>query len=305
MRAEGTESVAGGVFEMEIAVAVPPERAWRALTEELPEWFAEDADVSLPDGRYDFWGRYTMGAPSREDGHHPVLAYEHERSIRFGWPFGGAATTVELTLTRDGDTTWVRVLHEGLPARRPGAAPKNFWDFALANLRAWLELGHAMPMLDLSVDCRGGFEFAVDIEADVRQVFEDLYADQAGNREPGERWEMDVGVPIGLEVLVVDPDRRLDIGWTNGDRTSLVSWTLEGSGGRTRLMIVHSGMDPSYDATGEMQGWYASAAMQIKRRVERGKWDFATPLRARVLQHTLHGGTDASWDGHRRSAFDG
>lgn len=288
---------------MEILVAVPPERVWRALTDELAEWFAEFADVALDECRYDFWGRYTMGGPSRDDGRHTVLASEPGQLIRFGWQFGDVSTVVEFNVRSDPEGTVVRVLHEGLRAGRHGADPGNFWDFALNNLRAWLELGHAMPMLDLSVDCHGGFEFAVDIDADVHEVFEDLYADQAGSREPGERWEMDVGVPIGLEVLVVDPDRRLDIGWTNGDRTSLVSWTLEGSEGRTRLVIVHSGMDPAHDATGEMQGWYASAAMQIKRRVERGRWDFATPLRARVLQHTVGRHTDRDWAGHWRSAF--
>lgn len=278
--------VVTGAVEVEATFAAEPSRVWRALTGELADWFCEHADVDLDAGRYDFWGRYTLGAPTRADGGHKLLDVEIGRRIRFAWSLFGAETSLEFTLTPNAAATTLRVLHENVPMRNDGVGTRNFWDLALLNLRSWVELGRTPPLLDLSRDTHGGFSFSIDVDAPREAVFDDLYADQADRRTVGETWQVDVGVPVALELLRADAPTRLDHSWTpRGQTTSVVSWTLEDSGGVTRLTIVHSGMDPDYDAAGEMQGWFASGALQIKFRCERGRWDF-TPHNVRVLQAT-------------------
>ena len=50
------------------------------------------------------------------------------------------------------------------------------------------------------------------------------------------------------------PDERLVL-LGEGDDTTVNTWTLEGSGGKTRLTLVHSGFAADYDQTGINSGW--------------------------------------------------
>jgi uncharacterized protein YndB with AHSA1/START domain len=46
---------------------------------------------------------------------------------------------------------------------------------------------------------------------------------------------------VRCRVTVLDPPKRLAYTWGSGDFETLVTWTLEASGERTRLRLEHSG----------------------------------------------------------------
>ena len=53
------------IVRMQVTVNATAERTWAALTDSaaLQAWFAEHAAIDLDEGRYDFWGQYTVGTP--------------------------------------------------------------------------------------------------------------------------------------------------------------------------------------------------------------------------------------------------
>jgi uncharacterized protein YndB with AHSA1/START domain len=58
-------------------------------------------------------------------------------------------------------------------------------------------------------------------------------------------------------ILALEAPNRLDYAWRNSDGSSdsVVSWQLEGSAGRTRLTLVHSGFAADRDTAGYTFGW--------------------------------------------------
>lgn len=72
-----------------------------------------------------------------------------------------------------------------------------------------------------------------------------------------------------LEILSLAPGRELALRWEVEGRPTVVTWTLEGSGGRTRLTIVHSGFAPDERVDGLGVGWL-HYLLWIKSLVEMG-----------------------------------
>src|SRR5688572_10224898 len=83
-------------------LGAPPTAVFRALTDpaQLTTWFAEHAEVSLADGRYEFWGRYT---PDGKPGRQRLLAVDPDRLLAFAWQRGGEEHRVDITLAPHGD----------------------------------------------------------------------------------------------------------------------------------------------------------------------------------------------------------
>ena len=110
---------------VEIVIAVPPIRVWKALLEpeDLKHWFCEYADVEpRPDGRFKFGGRYTYRLDTPEDEGQALLGLETGRSARFTWSIGGAPTEVSLE-------TLSVPFHDGVqpPESRMNASSNAFW----------------------------------------------------------------------------------------------------------------------------------------------------------------------------------
>src|SRR5689334_1543698 len=97
------------VLHVQIALKAKPEAIYKALTDNLAEWFAEHADVSTTEKRYDFWGRFTPGTPTREEGRHPLLAYEAGKHLNYEWRSASKfESTVDIQIVpRDGGNTVV------------------------------------------------------------------------------------------------------------------------------------------------------------------------------------------------------
>lgn len=281
--------------EFEMVVAAPPERVWQALTDagELERWFCERAGVD--EGTYAFWGRYTMGAPAEDKGRHPILDWEPVRLLRFAWVISNRESTVEVELVPSDRGTTVRVLHDGLPRCRAwsidparedgdysGAHPRNFWAHALGSLRAWVEDGREVPRFDYTLNTTHEIRLHVDVEADVDTVWGTL-VDTLGPSAPTDGdtvFQMERVPPVHLKLIDLDRPRRLSYTWEGVGIDTIITWTLEGSGGGTRLEFVQSGFGDSDNPQGMALGFFDAAMMTTKFRCEGRVWDWGRVLQA-------------------------
>ena len=109
-------------IRMRVRIDAAPDAVHSALTDAdtLTEWFAEHAEVSLDDGRYRFWGRYTPY------GDQPRQQLTSPRPLRFTWDITGQPSTVDIELEPDGDdATVVRLAHDGFTPASAGRARRG------------------------------------------------------------------------------------------------------------------------------------------------------------------------------------
>src|SRR4051812_22153709 len=103
-------------FVYRVRLGAPPAAVYRALTEpaDLCVWLAEAAHVSIPDERYEFWGRYTPGGDRARQ---RLLSAERDRLLQFSWELEGEDTLAEISLQPDGPgKTVLRLSQTGVPA---------------------------------------------------------------------------------------------------------------------------------------------------------------------------------------------
>lgn len=255
------------LYRLQVTIAADPASVYKALTsaEALETWFAEGAEVDLPAGRYDFWGRYTPETPDREQGRHEIIASEQNSLLRFAWPLEGVTTEVEYRLHPRADATILTVTHTGCgkDASAP-CAPEDFWFLALENLRRHVEGREVYSHFDFhTLNSKGDIRHEIEIDAPADVVFSKLVEPAELNRwiaydasvEPQVGGTLDLGWGGGEEyvskITEIEPGSKLTYGWAG---THTVTWTLRGSGGKTRLLIVQSGFDPD-TVPGERLGW--------------------------------------------------
>ncbi len=259
------------VLHLQQTLEVPIVRVYRALTEaaELEKWFAEHADVSLTDGRYDFWGRFTPETPGKRAGHHPVKVLEPGKRFQYQWTLRGGDTTVDVQLAKRGSRTVVVVRHHDIPkSTEPGMAGYAFedvWFLALENLKRHLT-GHDVVRCDFSAVRPGDIRHTIAIKGTPHDVWQALVSPDQLNRwiasnasvdlKPGGLYDLGWGPDGGiLQILSIDPEREFALRWDFGDQQTFLTWTLEGSGGKTRLTIVHSGFGSDERVDGLNVGW--------------------------------------------------
>jgi uncharacterized protein YndB with AHSA1/START domain len=253
------------LYRLQVTIAADPTAVYNALTNAgaLETWFAEHAEVDLPARRYDFWGRYTPETPDREQGRHEIIAAEQDSLLRFAWPLKGVTTEVEYRLhPRDGATI-LTVTHTGCGTDTTApCASEDSWLLALENLRRHVEGRPVHARFDFhTLDSLAEIRHEIEIDAPADVVFSKLVEPAELNRwiaynaavEPQVGGTFDLGWGEGMtsEILEIEPHTKLVYGWAG---TQVVTWMLEGSGGKTRLLIVHSGFDPS-TPPGERLGW--------------------------------------------------
>jgi len=267
-------------FLIQLTLLASVEAIFRAWTSELEAWFAEYADVSLPEKRYDFWGRYTPETPDREQGRHPLLDTEANHSLKYEWHILQLDTTVSIVLeTRDGNTVVV-VNHEGLPHSHDIGSYtfEDFWFLSLENLRRHLD-GKQPVRCDFSKPMVGDIQHTIEIEGTREAVFETLIRPEQMERwiasnatvEPkvGGRYDFGWSGTGPAKILELVPNEKLSYSWPEADDETVVTWALEESGGKTRLTLVHSGFAPNKPTGGYNAGWLNFASW-IKSIVEYG-----------------------------------
>lgn len=258
----------------EILIQSSTERVFCAWTDsnELSRWFSEHADVSLDEQRYQFWGRYQPDAPSRDSLQQELLAAEPDTHLRFAWSVYDAGSTVDVTLESRGTLTFVSVVHEWQPesnATMQAGILEAFWSLSLENLRAWIERGVAGARNDFTTTAREQVQLEVDINAGPEAVFQalidpdqlDRYMASSATVQPevGGIYDFGWGEHAPMRILELEPNRRLSHTWSyEGDdhaRDTIVTWTLDGGGGKTHLTLVHSGFAPDRGSGDYQIGW--------------------------------------------------
>jgi uncharacterized protein YndB with AHSA1/START domain len=278
-------------LHLQVSVDAPIATVFHALTDAaaLEAWFAEHARVSLSDGRYDFWGRFTPEEPSEEVGRHPIDVAEPPNHLQYRWPLRGVDTTVAFRLAeRDGRTT-VGVWHHSVPgARRDEAGSygmNDLWSLWLENLRRYVE-GRPTVRCDFSLLAPGDFTHAVEIDGTPDEVWTALVDPTTKQRwiahgptaepQPGATW-IDWGEGVGaLEILQLVPTDKLVLKWEIDGQPTIVTWRVEGSGGKARLTLTHSGFGPDRRTDAEWAGWL-EYLIRVKSLVEYGA-DWVPPL---------------------------
>ncbi|MDH5606118.1 MAG: SRPBCC domain-containing protein [Anaerolineae bacterium] len=254
---------------VQVKIKASAQDIYWALTDEseLAQWFSEFVHISLDDGRYEFWGRLTPGNPSSEEAQQKIITANPGREIAFEWSFRGALTRVQFMLVEEGQITLVKLLHSGLPARQEGEfSAADFWMISLENLRSWVERKEIGVRCDFSKPQVGEVLLGVDIKASPAEVFETLINPEKLKRYIGENplvepeiggkysFGWDEGGPV--KILSLTPNKELSYTWTYPpEPDTVVSWKLEGSGGKTRLTIVHSGFTRERRMDDYQVGW--------------------------------------------------
>jgi uncharacterized protein YndB with AHSA1/START domain len=262
----------------------PPARVFAVLTDpaELTTWFAEHVDVSLASGgRYRFWGRHTLGAPSREEAGQTMTRLEPGRALGFTWLLHGVPTTVDLALAADGEATRLTLHHlvEGeLPLPRPKELIDDHWRLAFGNLAAHLAGGSGIVLPDYA-DPAPEVRLTISIDAPREAVFRALIepeainkwfdsgsavveARQGGRYNLGWKYKVDGRDVEGgpTKILEFIPNEKLVLDWPDwrGDKSvagQRITFQLEAEGSGTKLTFVHSGFDRTTDIGDYPFGW--------------------------------------------------
>ena len=258
-------------LRLRAVVPAPPKVVYEALTDPaaLRVWLAEHAEVDLP-GKYVFWGRFT---PDGAAPHQRVLHVD-EHTIRFAWTLDGVATTTQIEVAEDEDGTLVTLSQSDLPsfsevlADRAGArgALQTFWSLAIANLADYLADRELTPKCDFT---SSELHASIVIDAAPDEVFDSMIQPEqfrkwfganvdiepyVGGRFAMGGFELDPG---GAKFVEFEPGRRATLLFADNETTS---WELEGSDGKTRLTVVHSGFDPANPPYPGWAGWLGGLA---------------------------------------------
>ncbi len=125
-------------LELEIRVAATPETVWGFFTdpEKMVRWKGRKAELDpRPGGVY----RVEISDQAIARGEYVEIEPHRRLVITWGWEGEGSAvppgsSTVEITLTEEGDGTLVRLRHSGLPTAEERASHTQGWQRYLARL---------------------------------------------------------------------------------------------------------------------------------------------------------------------------
>jgi uncharacterized protein YndB with AHSA1/START domain len=258
-------------LRLRAVVPAPLKVTYEALTDPaaLRVWLAEHADVDLP-GKYEFWGCYT---PDGVQPHQRVLHVD-ERTIRFAWTLDGVETTTQIEVAEDEEGTLVTLSQSDLPsfadvlADTAGArgALQTFWSLAIANLADYLAGRELTPKCDFT---SSELHASVVIDAAPDKVFDSMIQPEVFRKWFGANVDIEPYVggrfamggfeldPGGAKFVEFEPGRKATLRFADGETTS---WELEGSDGKTRLTMVHSGFDPANPPYPGWAGWLGGIA---------------------------------------------
>ena len=261
---------------MQLKIQATPEKVFTALTESgaVTQWFAESADISLDEKRYAFWGRFTPEAPNQEQGQHRILKLEPNRQLQYQWQLQGVETIVDFKLLPRDNMTILTLIHRGdsgIGSHMPDSYNmEDFWFLMLENLRRYVDGKPSEARLDFTQPMTGDVTQSIEVDASAEEVFKVLI-----NPEQLEQWiahkarvdpkvggDFDLGwkgVPA-FKIIEFEANQKLAYEWPEGDgkgglMETIVTWTLEDSGGKTRLTIVQSGFAADANTGGLKAGW--------------------------------------------------
>lgn len=262
---------------MKARTSAPVKEVRHALTDPaaLRQWLADEVDVDLP-RTFAFWGRHVPEG----DAPHQRLLHADDDTIRFAWTLDGVETTSEISLAEDGDGTLITVTQTGVDVQAAMTESSirgvlyTYWYMIISGLVDLVEGRGVGPRADFT---SGVLEAEIVIAAPQERVYAALTeSDQAAawfgypiGIEPheGGRFAMggfDAGGPAA-RIFDVTEGRGMSIDFG----TSITTWELEGTGGKTRLTFSSSGFDtPPYSG---WVGWLSGLA-ELRRYLEIPDW---------------------------------
>lgn len=265
-----------------IDIKVPAEQIYSALIDPkaLTQWFTEHTDISVDEKRYDFWGRFTPDNPNREQGHHRLIRVIPSRLVEFEWRLRDTDSLVQYEIHQNAANCVLTMYHQNLPRARPNQSSiGDFWSHVLEGLRHWLEKGRAYQLLEYAELQRGDVSVTVDINVPPPMVFNALtdstqmerWVGSKGMIDPKSGGKIDFGWGMGpVKILEIVQDEKLSYSWQWEDELdTITTWTLNGSGGKTRVTIVHSGFAPERDSEDYFIGW-SKFLLRLKTMLEEG-----------------------------------
>lgn len=293
--------------EFSSPIPAPPERIFKALTDEdeLTQWFAEHAEVEPKvGGAYRFWGRHTVGTPTKAEAGGTITALEAGARLAFHWTICGTPSEVTVALTPAdtpmGPGTTVAVTHalEGaLDRPRAKELVDDWWRFTLGNLTAHVT-GHGKVLRPDFGDPHPEIRLTMTVDAPPAAVFRALTTPEAlkewmgapapvveprpgGRYELGWKYEVD-GKEVGggpMQILDIVQDRKLVVDWPDwrGDPSvprQSVTWLLEPAGtGKTKVTLVHAGFTRAVDFSDYPFGWghFMSEMAKVAVKFEEGR----------------------------------
>jgi uncharacterized protein YndB with AHSA1/START domain len=123
--------VAELVIEREIRIEAPPEVVFPYFTDadKMTQWKGRDAKLEATPG-----GVYRVEINERDTAVGEYVEIDPPRRVVFTWGWAGndgvppGSSTVEITLTPDGDATVVRLTHRGLPDQNAIDQHSHGWE---------------------------------------------------------------------------------------------------------------------------------------------------------------------------------
>lgn len=290
-------------FKHEFTCSVPNRKAevFSALSEAkaLREWFAEHADVEPREGgKFQFWGKHTLGSPSRATASQSITRFAKNDALAFSWRLLDRDSEVAWTLTEEkGDDgavkTKLAIAHsfDALPAGpRAKELIDDLWRLNCGNLTAYLNGGEGIVLPDYD-DPSPEVRQSIVIDAPSETVFAALTdpkylkewfwapnpqveLKKGGRYVLGWSYEIDGRKVDGGPTKIIDftPNEKLvtDFGDWRGDPSmpaQTVTWLLEDIGGKTRVTVVHNGFTRTTDISDFPFGWVGFLA-QLKTSAE-------------------------------------
>lgn len=253
-------------------------RVMQALTtpDDMQVWLAEHAEVSLPD-HYRFWGRHTPGgeAPSQ------TLVEATSSRLRYSWVLDAVTTEVDISVENAAHGTLIALRQSGADPTAGGSLSllQTFWAATLANLVDFVEDRQGLALTDLTSP---RMRTETTIDAAPSAVFSSLV-----DAEKVTAWfgfptviTPEIGGQYGYGTIAeLVEDRRLSVDYGS---IGVASWELEGSGGKTRIVMTQSGFDTDQPPYAAWLGAVSGLA-ELRRFHEIESWE---PIWVPSLQHS-------------------
>jgi len=248
-----TDAHRRSVLGVEIVIAVPPIRVWKALLEpeDMKHWFCEYADVEArPGGRFHFGGRYSYRIDGAEDEGQALLGVETGRGVRFTWSVGGAPTVVRYVLSAIRGDCRLRVLHESQADPhydwRGEVADHYPWENYLLNLKMHLERGTPGIRVDYEAIPQGRQSISGEVRCASERIWRVLTDRDECARRAAERVDFDPRAGEGwtdlfgrVRVVEAVPGRRLLQRWENGRGSAVnIQWELFSQGVSSTVLLT-------------------------------------------------------------------
>lgn len=267
--------------QMQVALAHPIATVWEKLTQTdaIKQWFAEEAHIDLHQNAYHFWGRFTPNTASRADGEH-IITEQSASHLAYQWHSGDPKPHVIYRLKDHPTGSLFVVQQQKSDSAEPSFTSfddEDFWFLSLENLRRYLD-GKEVLRCDFSGPKTGDIHQELTIDGSAEAVYQTLIRPDQLERWIASRADLEVKAGgkldigwdgLGFKMFDVEPNHKVSWEWQEGDKTTISTWTLSESNGKTRVTFVHSGFGSTDPTEGLQTGWF-NYLYRIKNMVEYG-----------------------------------